>query len=308
VTQTLAQDQEPAMPASDYELIIRTDDIGFCHAVNMAIEKILEEGMVTSVSVMTVGPWLDEGVEILKKHPEVSVGVHLALNCEWKELRWGPVSPASEVPSLVDAYGKFFPTRANLMDHRPNVEEVEKELRAQIDLAFRKGLNVSYVDYHMGAAMSCREFQEVVERLAIEYGIGVMRYFGEQDVKGIYSVPPDEKVTQVVANLKAIEEPGRYMLVVHPGMDVPEMAALTDLNISGLKDMHKHRAAETQMLCDPRFKEAVNARFRLVGHRELKEAGLHKMERPFEAKPYAEVVAEQSLFNPYTMYEVKGTK
>lgn len=295
--------QEAEEPMTDYELIIRTDDIGFCHAINMAIEKVLEEGYVTSISVLVNGPWLNEGVEILKRHPEVSVGVHLALNAEWKEYKWGPVAPVSEVPSLVDAYGKFFGTRQKLMDHRPEPAEVEKELRAQIDLAFRKGLNVSYVDYHMGAAMSTAEFQQIVEKLATEYGIGISRYFDEADVKSIYSVAPGEKVEKAVENLMAIEEPGRYLLVVHPGWDTPEMQAMTDENLSGMDNMSEHRQAEALMLCDPDFKAAVDKKFKLVGYGELRDRGLHKMKRPFVAKPYAEIVKEQALFNPYEEYE-----
>lgn len=297
--------QEEKEEMTEYELIIRTDDIGFCHSINMAIEKILEEGHVTAVSVLVNGAWLNEAVDILKRHPNVSVGVHLALNSEWKEMKWGPVAGPSQVPSLVDSSGKFFGTRQKLMDHRPDPSDVEKELRAQIDLAFRKGLNVSYCDYHMGAAMSTAEFQQIVEKLATEYGIGISRYFEEDDVKSIYSVPPGQKVEKAIENLMALEEPGRYLLVVHPGWDTPEMQAMTDENLSGMSNMSEHRQAEAEMLCDPGFKEAVESKFTLVGYEELRDRGLHKMKRPFVAKPYAEVVKEQALFNPYEEYETK---
>src|ERR1043166_7692325 len=89
-------------------LVIRCDDIGFCHAANMAFEKIADTGKVSAVSVIVNTPWLDEAVEILKRHPEISVGVHCCLNSEWVPYRWGPVLPAKEVPSLVDEWGKFF--------------------------------------------------------------------------------------------------------------------------------------------------------------------------------------------------------
>ncbi len=297
-----AQDESDKAEA-EYELIIRCDDIGFCHAVNMAIEKVLEEGYVTSVSVIVNGPWLNEAVDILKKHPKVSVGVHLALNSEWHQMKWGPVAPVSEVPSLVDANGKFFGTRKKLIDHRPEPAEVEKELRAQLDLAFRKGLNVTYCDYHMGAAMSTAEFQSIVEKLATEYNIGISRYFGESDVRGVYTTPPDEKLDQVIENLMAVNEPGRYVLVVHPGMNTPEMAALRDENLTGPPNMSEHREAEAMMLCDPKFKEAVDSRFKLLGYSELKDQGLYKMNRPFVAKTLGEIYASQELFSPSTAYK-----
>src|SRR5882757_2850127 len=110
-------------------LIIRCDDIGFCHGVNMAFKRVADQGMVSSASVIVNSPWLDEAVEILKQHPEISVGVHLALNSEWKEYKWGPVTPYDQVPSLVDPFGKFYGTRKEFFSHQPKISEVAKELR-----------------------------------------------------------------------------------------------------------------------------------------------------------------------------------
>lgn len=285
-----AQSPEAAGESAQPRLIVRVDDIGFCHATNMAFKRILEEGVCTSVSVLVNGPWLDEAVEILRAHPEVSVGVHLCLNSEWREYRWGPVLPYSEVPSLVDEYGKFFGTRKDLMANKPKVEEVAKELRAQIELAKRKGLNLSYVDYHMGAAMSTREFQEVVESLAREYRLGISQYFGETYAPTVYQTPPDQKSSRAVEIIAEMNEPKLYLFVVHPGMNTPEMAAMTDLNATGLANTAAHRQAETDMLCDPAFRRAIEENnIRLVGYKDLKSAGLDRMNRPWLADPYGHV-------------------
>lgn len=95
----------------------------------------------------------------MKQYPEISVGIHLNLNSEWKEYKWGPVTPYDKVPSLVDPFGKFYGTRKELFSHRPKVSGVARELQAQIDLAKRKGLKISYVDNHMSTAISTLEFQ-----------------------------------------------------------------------------------------------------------------------------------------------------
>ena len=95
--------------AQHRQLMIRCDDIGMCHTVNMAFEKVIQMGIPVSASVMFACPWYQEAVEILRRHPEISVGVHLTLNSEWKNYRWGPVAGASAVPSLVDSCGYFFP-------------------------------------------------------------------------------------------------------------------------------------------------------------------------------------------------------
>src|SRR5215208_7390336 len=112
-------------------LIIRTDDAGMSHSVNMGLERLIASGLPVSVSVMFPTPWYQETVEILKRHPEVSVGIHLTLNSEWKNYRWGPVLGRTAVPSLVDADGYFFPSSEDLHKHPANLSEVEKELRAQ---------------------------------------------------------------------------------------------------------------------------------------------------------------------------------
>jgi predicted glycoside hydrolase/deacetylase ChbG (UPF0249 family) len=257
----------------------------------MAFERIAEQGVVSSASVIVTTPWLDEAVQILKRHSEVSVGVHLALNSEWKEYKWGPVTPCEQVPSLVDPSGKFYGSRKELFSHRPKVSEVAKELRAQIDLAKRKGLKISYIDNHMGAAISTVEFQEEMEKIAREYQIGISRYFGEQELRTVYDVAPEQKLSQALKNLETITNGGLYLLVCHVGTDNAEMRAMTDLNDFGLKNMSKHRQAEADVLCSPDYKEALQARgIRLVDYRAMLEQG--KMQRPFVSDRYEDVVRQ----------------
>jgi chitin disaccharide deacetylase len=270
-------------------LIIRTDDIGFCHGVNMAFKRAAEQGMVSSASVIVNTPWLDEAVEILRQHPEISVGIHLALNSEWKEFKWGPVTPPDKVPSLVDPFGKFYGTRKELFSHRPKLREVAKELRAQIDLALRKGLKISYIDNHMSTAISTLEFQQEMEKIAREYGIGISRYFGEKEVPNVYAVPPDLKLWQAMKNLEAVTNGGLYLLVCHIGTDDAEMQAMTDLNLFAPKNMSRHRQAERDVLCSPEYKAALQAKgIRLVGYKDILDHG--DMKRPFVSEKYADVV------------------
>lgn len=288
-------------PQGQARLIVRLDDIGFCHAANKALERILKEGVCTSVSVIVTTPWLEEAAAILRRHPEVSMGVHLTLNGEWNEYRWGPVMPYSEVPSLVDEDGNFFGTRADFFAHKPKVEEVEAELRAQIELALRKGLRVSYVDYHMGTAVSTLEFQEVVEKLARRYGLGISQYFGETYAPTVYRAAPEDKLREAIQIIKGLDQPRLYLFVVHPGLNTPEMAALTDRNRTGVSPMAEHRQAVTGLLCDPAFRAAVEARgLKLVGYRELVAEGLERMKRPWVADPYASVQKRTAEGSPST--------
>ena len=262
-------------------LVIRADDFGFSHASNMALKRILDEGTLTAASVIVNTGWLDETVEILKKHPEVSVGVHVCLNSEWTPYRWGPVLPAKEVPSLVDAWGHFFGTRAELMANKPNLDEVEREIRAQVELAIRKGLRISYMDHHMGTAASTPEFRERFVKVANEFGLGISRWYGEIQGPLVYTVEPAKKTEFLVSELGKLKQPGVYLVVCHTLIKTREVEVLRDLNPTGLKDMADHRQAECDMLCSAALKQVIKEKgIELVGYDVLRQKFLSQMRQP----------------------------
>jgi predicted glycoside hydrolase/deacetylase ChbG (UPF0249 family) len=90
----------------------------------------------------------------------------LVLTSEWQFYSWGPILPVTEVPSLVDKDGHFFPSKPSFLAARPKLVEVEKELRAQIELALKKGVNISHLSTHMYAAKFTPELKAVVKKLA----------------------------------------------------------------------------------------------------------------------------------------------
>ena len=273
--------KHPASPERVY-LIIRSDDAGMSHSVNMALEKLIATGLPVSVSVMFPTPWYQETVEILKRNPAVAVGIHLTLNSEWKNYRWGPVLGRTAVPSLVDADGYFFQTAEALHRNNPNLKELESELRAQIDRALRSGLKIDYVDYHMGTAVRYPEFREITERLAKEFGLGMSQYFGETRHDPQYLAAPPNKADSLVAMIDRLHP--RYNLVVtHVGIDNAELGALLDMNVDGaLPEMSKNRQGELDALTSPRFSEAIRARnIHLLTYRQLIAIqGLQSMRRP----------------------------
>ncbi len=264
------------------EILIRCDDIGMCHAVNSAISEVLETGLPISASVMFACPWYQEAVDILKMYKNVSVGVHLTLNAEWKTYRWGPVAGKSSVPSLVDKEGFFFPSRATLFANNPTLPDIERELRAQIERALRSGLTIDYVDYHMGAAMQTVATREIVEKLAREYNLGISRYFGEVDVEGWYASGIESKKDTLLQRVRTLEPGAIKLFVFHVGLATPEMNALIDLNPFGPKDMSRHRQAELQALVSPEFRLLLTERnVRMVTYAHLKkDVGIENMQRP----------------------------
>jgi predicted glycoside hydrolase/deacetylase ChbG (UPF0249 family) len=273
----------PARPAFA-EVLIRCDDIGMCHTVNMTIKEVLDTGMPASTSVMFACPWYQEAVEILKGYSNVSVGIHLTLNAEWKNYRWGPVAGRCAVPTLVDSEGYFFPSREAFFGHKPDPKEVEIELRAQIERALHSGLRIDYVDYHMSTAVSTPELRAIVEHLAHEYKLGISRYFGETDLDGWYAAPPEAKKDTVLQRLRTIERGAVRLLVFHIGQETPEMGGLIDLNSFGLKEMSRHRQAEFKALTSPEFRSILKDRnIQLRTYRDLiRQVGLEHMQAPIE--------------------------
>lgn len=55
------------------QLLLRLDDIGMSHSVNMAAEKLAKTGIPFSASVQFACPWYQEAVAILKNYPHVSI-------------------------------------------------------------------------------------------------------------------------------------------------------------------------------------------------------------------------------------------
>lgn len=264
-------------------LIIRTDDVGMSHSVNMGVQRLLDTGLPVSVSVMFACPWYQEAVEILKRHPEVSVGIHLTLNSEWKFYRWGPVAGREAVPSLVDADGYFFQSSEALYQNHADPKEIEKELRAQIERARRSGLKIDYVDFHMGTATRYPEFRDVTERLAREYGLGMSEYFGEAMDAPQYAASPRNKADSLVALIDRLRPGVVNAVVTHVGVDGPELGALVDMNTDQpLPEMSKNRQGELDALTSQRFTGALKARnVVLITYRDvITKHGLKAMRRP----------------------------
>src|SRR3954463_12558105 len=189
-----------AQRADAPEVLLRLDDIGMNHSVNLAVEQVARTGMPFSVSLLFVCPWYQEAVEILRKYPNVSVGVHLALNSEWRNYRWGPVLGKGGVPSLVDSVGYFLPSSGAFLASKYELGEVERELTAQVERALASGLKITYLDAHMGMAEATPQLREIEERVARKYGLGISTYFGESYFT-LWGEPVAAKKTALLAHL-----------------------------------------------------------------------------------------------------------
>ncbi|HEV8039752.1 MAG TPA: polysaccharide deacetylase family protein [Bryobacteraceae bacterium] len=157
----------------DRVLILHMDDAGMSHDSNVGIEQVLEKGAARSLSVMMPTPWVPEIVHYIKAHPGTDAGLHLTLTSEWHEYRWGPLAGAPAVPGLVDPEGALWSSVAAVVMHA-KTDEVDREMRAQIERAERMGFHPTHLDTHMGTVYAKPEFLERYVELGIEKQIPVM--------------------------------------------------------------------------------------------------------------------------------------
>jgi predicted glycoside hydrolase/deacetylase ChbG (UPF0249 family) len=277
----------PAQPSARAELLLRVDDIGMNHAKNLALEQLAATGMPLSASVIFAGPWYQEAVEILRRSPQIAVGVHLTLNSEWRGYRWGPVLGGGGVPSLVDSVGYFHSSTAGFLASRYDLAEVERELAAQIERALRSGLAITYVDYHMGTSVATPALREVTERLAARYGLGMSEYFGEA-YESFFATPVAGKKPAFLAYVGQLSPDSLHLLVLHAAVGTEDMRALVDMNnaaqntAAGEPMVSLHRETELAMLLSPEFAQLRRSgRFVLVSYADVvKRKGLRAMARP----------------------------
>ena len=284
ITLSFAQNTFP--DENEKYLLIRLDDFGMCHSVNLAVKKVINSGLVFSTSVMFACPWYQEAVEILSENPQISVGVHLTLNAEWKNYRWGPVIGPKDASTLVDSNGYFFPSRGALFDNDPDIDQIESELRAQVDRAVNSGIQIDYLDYHMGAAVQTPQTRAVVEKLAKEYNLGIAQYYGETYSNASYYAPTGSKADSLAKTVTEFKEGDINLQVVHVGLNDAELQALHDLNPWGPKDMSVQRQGELDAILSGMFRDALKQNdVKVITYRTLNELiGTENMIRPEDFK------------------------
>jgi predicted glycoside hydrolase/deacetylase ChbG (UPF0249 family) len=254
-----------SLAAEPAQLILRVDDIGMTHATNQGLQDIADLKIPFAASVMFNTPWHQEAVEILRANPQISVGVHLTLNAEWRHYRWGPIAGRNEVPSLINPKGYFYPSTAEFLQQDINLDQVKLELEAQIKRAIATGLPIEYVDYHMRTALATDEMIAVVTQLAKQYQLRMSMRMGEAYTT-LFDVPIKEKAATFLAHLdNKLEADKVNVLILHAARPNPEMQALIDLNnpIMNTKDMAplvaQHRAAELEVLLSPEAQKRFNS-------------------------------------------------
>jgi chitin disaccharide deacetylase len=272
-------------PASARLLILHADDYGMNHSVNRAISEALEKKWITSTSILVPCPWFMEVSMFAKAHPDADLGIHQALNSEWTALRWGPVTSKDKVPSLLDADG-YLPLDTPEVAKNAKIDEVETELRAQIERAQKFGVHITHLDTHMAALFRTPDLYKVYVKLGHAYGVPILEEWeGTHGPLGMTPLPDEMLVQKVISIEPGIDAkdwtawyekqlaglgPGVYQVILHLAYDDDEMRGATSDHPDWGAAWRQH---DLDMVKNPEFQKFLKDQgFILVGWKDLAKA------------------------------------
>lgn len=259
------------------KLIVRGDDMGFSHSGNLALVKSYREGIETSIEVIVPSPWFPEAVKLLQQNPRADVGLHFAITSEWDNIKWRPVSSC---PSITNEDGYFYPmlfknrnyTGQSIMDHDWKLEDIERELRAQIKLAKKYIPGLSHISGHMGATGFDPNVKAMVARVAAEFQLATVDSDPSRNPISYARVDLNNKNTEqridaFIDMINSLEKGRTYLFVEHPGLDDAELKAISHI---GYTDVAEGRQDVTTIFTSEKVREAIARKgVQLVGYDEV---------------------------------------
>jgi len=267
------QAEKLGFPAGRKVLILHADDIGMCEEANRAVIPYLENQQIQSASVMMPCAYSDEFMQWYKANADYDIGLHLTLTSEWQTWRWSTVADKGLVSSLLNSDEFMWHSVAEVVQNA-KPEEVEKEIRAQIEKALSLGVRPTHLDTHMGTLYHIDAFSKIFMDIAEEYQIpalifdlsndSIIQKFEEMGVPitdyfiarcNDYSMPKLDYFESIpVGNsyeefrdnffevVKSLN-PGIAEIICHPSVESDKLKEITD--------SWQQRVWEAQLFADP---------------------------------------------------------
>jgi chitin disaccharide deacetylase len=160
-------------------IVLNADDFGLSSDTVDATIACFEAGHLTSATIMVGMPETARALEWAQSHPEASYGVHLQFVGDGEER---PLSPPAQIPDLVDKEGRFLPTnvmRLRGLLHNVPVDQIAREIIAQVEHVQSNGVTVTHVDSHRHLH-KFPPFKAALQRVLP--GLGIQRVRNVQDV------------------------------------------------------------------------------------------------------------------------------
>ncbi|MEX1241246.1 MAG: polysaccharide deacetylase family protein [Cyclobacteriaceae bacterium] len=214
-------------PPGKRVIIFHADDIGMCEEANEAVIPLLKRKEIQSAAAMPPCPAFEDAIEWAKANPDADIGLHLTLNSEMKSPRWGTVADPKSVPGLLTPEGVLWRRQSEVVEHATG-DEIERELRAQIEKTLRMGYRPTHLDSHMGTVFGTADFLEVYLKLAEDYHIPAMVIHDpeamEHFMKYVSLPPPTAAQKQLIADY-SLPKLDNY-LAIKSAKTYPEKKAL----------------------------------------------------------------------------------
>jgi chitin disaccharide deacetylase len=238
-------------------LVVQADDLGMCRAVNEGIEHAVVDGIVTQTSVMAPTPWFAEGAARARRLG-VTTGLHATLTCEWRYLRWAPLSVGATL-RLDDGT-----MRRTVEDAAASIEPGEglEELRIQARRARSCGLDVAYVDCHMGISVPSA-YAAMCAELGVQFIYRAVEPHHVFDSLYVLSlVSPDDLSARTAHFVRWLErlEDGVHFVMCHPGIESSELRAICDPDDDNAVWAERWRTADLAALTDPHVRAVIERR------------------------------------------------
>jgi predicted glycoside hydrolase/deacetylase ChbG (UPF0249 family) len=245
-------------------LIINADDFGLTEPVSRGIIKAHREGILTSTTFMVSFPWAEQMAALLSEAPDLGVGVHLNLTTG------APLLPPAQVPSLVNADGRFSKSLLHLL-FRVDMVDARREWSAQVERGIALlGRRPTHLDTHR-YLQGYPPFAEALLAVARDYGIPAVRCLypdlAAQAHIGRWS-PRGLLLERYLRRSSA--------LTAGSGLRSPNATIAGDFNLEGLlRRLHRTGEGVTEIVTHPGIvDDELRALSSLVEQRELELAAL----------------------------------
>ena len=228
---------------SDKLLIIHADDLGLCESVNSATFESFKNRAISSASVMMTTDEINEVASFSNTNQNYDMGIHLTVTSEWKLHKWGGILNNEDIPSILNKKNHLYWNKRKFTKNG-KLDEIRKELQAQIDLGKSMGINPSHIDSHEGALFFDPDIFKLYLDLAKENDllafvpIQASVHFDENFKKPKHAIIIDQfhmlpeginvsEIKDYYFNVIKNLEPGLSQIIVHLGKDEEELREIT---------------------------------------------------------------------------------
>ncbi len=234
------------------EVITRADDAGSSRSANGAIAEVIKAGYIKNVSIMAPGPHVEEAYSLFGHNKKICFGLHTTFNAEWDQVKWGPVLTDWRETQMLDSHGYFLNNPSKFKGLELNVEEILREVDAQLDKVTKIGFDIRYIDSHMFWEDGIPGMQKALDEWIHKKGLLNHRYY--------YTMIPEyERLLKNPQSLLRVLEStpnGQYFYVAHPAFNTEEMRLTGNEEISG-EQVASDRDMERRYLTNEMLLESI---------------------------------------------------